>query len=91
MLHIETRCPRDPYAIDAWYPGDLNKIFEKISFDPDFKQYKPVVLSQPPEGPWVIMLEKALSDEEPEHSIELGGGVGYERSADVGQQQTDGT
>jgi prolyl 4-hydroxylase len=91
MLHVETRCPRDPNAVDAWYAGDLNRMFEKVAFDSAFKQYEPVVLSRPPEGPWMIILEKALSDEESERLIELGGGVGYERSADVGQQQADGT
>jgi hypothetical protein len=26
MLHIETRCPMDPDAVDAFYPGDVNKV-----------------------------------------------------------------
>lgn len=91
MLHVETRCPIDPNAVDALYPGDLNKLFEKVAFDPAFKQYEPVIVSQPPDGPWMIMLENALSDEEADRLIELGGTVGYERSADVGQEKADGT
>ena len=58
MLHVGTRCPMDPDAVDAWYPGDLNKMFEKVAYDPALAQFEPVVLSKPPEGPWMIMLEK---------------------------------
>ena len=62
MLHVETRCPLDPDAIDAWYPGDLNIMFERIVYSDDYKQYQPVVLSKPPEGPWVIMFDNAISE-----------------------------
>lgn len=91
MLRIETRCPMDPDAIDALYPGDVNKMFEKIAFSPAFQQYEPVVLSRPPDGPWIIMFEKAVSDEEADRLIELGGEEGYERSSDVGDEREDGT
>jgi prolyl 4-hydroxylase len=91
MLHIETRCPVDPDAVDAFYPGDLNKMFEKIATAPEYRQYEPKVVSRPPEGPWMILFENALSDEEADRLIELGGNLGYERSADVGDEQPDGT
>lgn len=92
MLHIDTRCPVDLDAVDAFArPGDLNKMFERIVSENEFKQYEPVVLSRPPEGPWMVMFEKAISDDEAERLIELGGQQGYELSADVGEEQEDGT
>jgi prolyl 4-hydroxylase len=91
MLHVDTRCPLDPNAVDAWQPGDLNKMFERVAYEPEYKQYQPVVVSKPPEGPWMIMLENAISDGEAEKMIQLGGQLGYERSADVGKRKEDGT
>eukprot|EP00980_Cylindrotheca_fusiformis_P013382 scaffold3410_cov141-Cylindrotheca_fusiformis.AAC.25 len=91
MLHIETRCPLDPDAVDALYPGDVNKLFERIAYSPEYKQYEPKIVSKPPEGPWLIMFENILSDVEAERLIELGGQRGYERSSETGQLQADGT
>eukprot|EP00980_Cylindrotheca_fusiformis_P013380 scaffold3410_cov141-Cylindrotheca_fusiformis.AAC.23 len=91
MLHIETRCPLDPDAVDALYPGDVNKLFERIAYSPEYKQYEPKIVSKPPEGPWLIMFENMLSDVEAERLIELGGQRGYERSSDVGKLKPDGT
>lgn len=43
------------------------------------------------DGPWVILLENFLSDEECERLIKLGYDRGYERSKDVGAKKFDGT
>lgn len=92
MLHIDTRCPLDPDAVDVWtQPGDLSRNFERIVNDPDFEKYEPTILSKPPNGPWMLQLENFLSDEEAERLIELGHEQTYERSADVGERQADGT
>eukprot|EP00980_Cylindrotheca_fusiformis_P013383 scaffold3410_cov141-Cylindrotheca_fusiformis.AAC.26 len=91
MLHIETRCPLDPDAVDALYPGDVNKLFERIAYSPEYKQYEPKIVSKPPEGPWLLMFENMLSDVEAERLIELGGERGYERSSETGKLQADGT
>jgi prolyl 4-hydroxylase len=92
MLHIDNRCPIDPDAVDTWsHAGHLTKTFERIVTDPAFEQYEPTILSQPPEGPWMIQMENFLSDEEAERLIELGYQQSYERSADVGKKQADGT
>ena len=90
-MSIEARCPLDPNAKNAWGPGDVDKTFKRITEDPSFQVYEPVILSRPPEGPWMIMLENFLSDEEADRLIELGGIEGYERSTDVGTRQADGT
>jgi prolyl 4-hydroxylase len=82
----------DPDAVDAFAkPGDVNKLFEKITTEQKYQKYEPVILSRPPEGPWLVMFENAITDEEAERLIELGGELGYERSADVGDKLEDGT
>jgi prolyl 4-hydroxylase len=92
MLHVDTRCPMDANAVDAFAkPGDLNKMFERIISDPFYEQYQPQVVSRPPEGPWMIMFEHAITDDEADRLIELGHEQGYERSADVGSEKKDGT
>jgi hypothetical protein len=37
--HMETKCPLIRNAVNAWLPGDLNRMFERITTDPSFKQY----------------------------------------------------
>jgi hypothetical protein len=69
----------------AWGPGDLNKMFERITTDPYYvEKYKPNVLSKPPAGPWVITLDNVATEEECQKMIELGSARGFERSQDVG-------
>lgn len=105
MMHVETRCPLDPEATEALGPGDLNKMFENIVTDPYYKQFEPVVLARPDYAPgdgpetatykvgsiWMIQFDNAMSSEEADRLIELGGARGYERSADVGNEKSDGT
>jgi len=137
LLDVNVRCPMDPNAVDALAnPGDLNAMFERITTDPYYQQFEPVVLSRPSYvngdtaanatykvrnpykirkdilystiyrlvslcyvstfsysqiGIWMVMFEKALSEEEADRMIELGGFLGYKRSADVGDRQADGT
>lgn len=107
-LHVETRCPLDPDAVDAFAkPGDLNAMFERISTDPYYQQFEPIVLSRPSYAPgdhqftqnltyktnsiWMIQFDNAVSEIEADRLIELGGIAGYERSSDVGEMKADGT
>lgn len=91
-LHVETRCPIDLDAIDVFSePGDVNNFFDRIISNEQYQQYEPLILSRPPEGPWLIQFENVLSQEEADRLIALGGEQGYERSADVGTEQDDGT
>jgi len=104
LTHVETRCPLDPNATDALYPGDLNKMFERIVSDPHYNQFNPTVLSRPeyapgdgPEnatyqlGPWLMTFDNMVSPDEAKRIIELGAQSGFERSEDVGKEQPDGT
>lgn len=106
MLHVETRCPMpEDDSLDAFHPGDLDKMFERILTDPYYQQFEPKAVSRPTlapgdtletadykvGGPWMVMFEKAVSDEEADRLIELGGIEGYKRSEDVGTEQADGT
>jgi prolyl 4-hydroxylase len=91
--HMETRCPLDPNAVNAWLPGDLNLMFERITTDPSFEQYTPKVLSRPSFvgkdtnetadyqlGPWVLLFENLVSNEESEYIIQVGHDIGYKKS-----------
>ncbi|KAL3907395.1 MAG: hypothetical protein SGILL_008895 [Bacillariaceae sp.] len=92
QLSFEHRCPFDKDAPMAWGPGDLNKLFEKITTDPYYiETYSPNILSQPPNGPWVITMENVATESECKKMIELGAARGYERSQDVGEKKFDGT
>jgi prolyl 4-hydroxylase len=104
QLDAETRCPIDPDAIDALYPGDLDKMFEDITTNPDFQQYEPKVLSRPEYapgdssetadyqlGPWMVVFDNAMSGEEADRLVELGGIEGYKLSASAGKMKEDGT
>jgi prolyl 4-hydroxylase len=68
-LTVEGRCPIDPDAPNTWGPGDLNRMFTK--------------LTQPP-NPWIITMENVVNNTEAERLIELGAIEGYNRSHDVG-------
>ena len=94
------RCPYDEAdPTTVWGPGDLNHMFERITTDPMFLQYKPRILSKPSDdegnddedGPWVVTLDNFLSDEEAEALIESGYDIGYVRSGVVGKVKSDGT
>lgn len=70
-----------------WGPGDLNKMFERITTEPYYiEKYQPNILSKPPEGPWVITMDNVATEEECEKIIQLGTDRGYERSQDVGER-----
>lgn len=95
MLSIEKRCPMDRETIgpDVWSPGDLDKMFRRISSEPYKSKYDVKILSSPDNeesGPWVLTMENFVSDEEAERLIELGSIEGYERSMDIGEMQPDG-
>ena len=93
-VNIENRCPMDQNGEeDIFKPGDLNKMFERVSNaeDPEIGRYSPSVLSQPPDGPWVVVFDSFLTPEECKVLLEMGDSEGYERSTDVGKRQFDGS
>lgn len=90
VFHVETHCPYDPSLPNAWYPGDLNRMFQRIHTD--FPQYQPKVYSSPDHnGPWLIVLEQFITPTEAATLIKWGEYVGYHRSTDVGEVRPDGT
>jgi prolyl 4-hydroxylase len=103
---IEDRCPIDLEKMpNAWEPGDVNEFFTNITTIEEYKQYEPQVLSSPSylpgdsqetadykvDGPWLVILENVVTDEEAERMIELGAIEGYKRSVEVGALKADGT
>lgn len=97
-LDFNHRCPFDKDAPTIWGPGDLNKMFERLTTDPYYEKFNPTILSRPgqpigqfEDGPWVVTLHNVLSEEEADRLIELGGVRGYEQSYDVGAKKFDGS
>lgn len=75
-------------------PGDLNAIFERITTDPRWtEEHGPLeILSSPAtDGPWLITIDNFVSDAECDRFIEIGNGLGYDRSRDFGELDVDGT
>jgi prolyl 4-hydroxylase len=67
-------------------------MFERITTEDYYIQrFQPNILSQPPEGPWVVTVENVATPEECKHLIALGAKRGYEQSQDVGARKFDGT
>lgn len=81
-LHLLVKCPWDPLLTkNAWYPGDLSRTFSRL-----VDAYpNATVLSQPPSGPWVVVLDDFLSEAEAQALIDQGHAVGYERSTSAAQ------
>jgi hypothetical protein len=80
---IEDRCPVDPDAPNAWGPGDLNRLFMKLSSEPYLSKHDVQILSSPDTtgGPWIITMENVVSEEEASRFIELGSQMGFQRSS----------
>jgi prolyl 4-hydroxylase len=105
-MDSEIRCKMDPDAVDALYPDDLDRLYERIITNPAFDQYGLKVLSRPSYapgnssetadyqlGPWIVVFENAVTDEEADRFIELGNKVGYTQSvtSTAGKTEKDGT
>lgn len=98
MVAFEARCPLNETVPQALYPGDLDRMFQKIATDDYYQQFTPTILSMPEpteqgikEGPWVVTLDNLLTEEECNRLIELGAEAGYEISRDVGKRKFDGS
>ncbi|KAG7342497.1 hypothetical protein IV203_007590 [Nitzschia inconspicua] len=62
-------------------------MFERITTDPFYvEKYQPNILSQPPEGPWVVTMENVVSQEECKKMIELAPARGYDPSNQTGEK-----
>jgi len=97
-IPIEDRCPLDIEKMpNVWKPGDLNQFFVNLTTREEYKQYEPNVLSCPDYlpgdseetadylvgGPWVVVLENVVTQEEAETLIELGAIEGYKHSVEM--------
>lgn len=90
-IPIEERCPINLEIMsNAWKPGDVNKYFTNLTTLEEYKQYEPKVMSRPiylegdtektadyKVGPWVVLLENVVSQDEADRLIELGAIEGY--------------
>jgi prolyl 4-hydroxylase len=101
LLDRTIQCPIGEDNELVYGPGDMNAMFERIMED---GRYNPRALSRPrseeqrqddgidaDDGPWIVVLENFITDEEADALIAAGHKKGYERSADVGVENPDGT
>jgi prolyl 4-hydroxylase len=106
QLTYSKRCPIDlEKTPNAWKPGDVNAFFTNITTLEEYKQYEPQILSAPfylagdseetadykVDGPWIVILDNVVMDEEAERLIELGSIEGYRQSFAGGKLMPDGT
>lgn len=68
--------------VDAWRPGDIEKTFKRLTSEPFASQYQVQILSSPgiTQGPWIITIDGAISDEEIRTLIKAGTDIGYDPS-----------
>jgi prolyl 4-hydroxylase len=94
QLDMSARCPIDVEKMpNAWKPGDVNRFFHNLTTFPEYQQYEPNVLSSPEStgGPWVVVLDNVMSQEEAQTIIDMGTKLGYEQSYAGGKLLADGT
>jgi len=54
MLDYNTRCPVDQSGPMALRPGDLNKLFERMTTDPENVKYNPKIISNRRYSRWTL-------------------------------------
>jgi len=98
---FKDRCPMPTVLNDIWKPGDLNRMFEKLTNDTYYRErYHLQVIRRPgmkvdnswkttSDNPWLVQLDDFLSDEECDLLIAHGSRVGYEPSTVLGVGGTD--
>lgn len=89
LFDVRFRCPIDNEHENAWRPGDLNRFFLNITANVDHDK-NINILSQPPDGPWIVTIDNFISPDEANRLIELGETQGYKRSFGVGGLKEDG-
>lgn len=93
LIDPKVRCTRESLnisGIPAWRPGDLHRLFTSWATDNRYTKYDPKILSSPDgafggkSGPWVVVFDNFLTDDETDALIEGGRLEGFKRSADQG-------
>ena len=87
-LSYSVRCSFDPQTPGIWRAGDLNAMFVRLSNSPEAVEYNPLVISRPifdpnpkfdeKDGPWIVLLDNFLSEDETETLLELVEDIDYE-------------
>jgi prolyl 4-hydroxylase len=86
-ISFAKRCPVNatlPMVLNG--PGDLNRIFERITTNPDYQEhFGPMTIHSSPAstgGPWIVTFDNFVSSEECQRLIDIGQEEGYTRSAE---------
>ena len=89
LFDIRIRCPIENEHENVWGSGDLQRFFLNVTANA--KQDKNIsILSQPPDGPWIVTIDNFISPVEANRLIELGEEQGYKQSFTVGGLNEDG-
>lgn len=96
----ENKCIWEPGHLNTL----METIVDDADGSGDYQRYNPKALSRPKrkrdgttvpgveeDGPWVVLLEGFVTEEEADRLVEIGKRQGYERSADVGKEKPDGS
>ena len=91
LIDSDTRCPYNATEPTIFNPGDLDKLFTRLTTE-DYnyvQNYQAAIHSMPnpnprldniPNGPWLVMLEPFIRDDECNRLIQLGAAEGYKIS-----------
>eukprot|EP00804_Cyclotella_cryptica_P017815 CCRYP_001224-RC/>CCRYP_001224-RC protein AED:0.17 eAED:0.17 QI:97/1/1/1/1/1/4/304/518 len=84
--------------------GLFENIVDNADGSGEYLHYNPKALSRPQirrdgthapntekDGPWIVLLDNFVSEEEADRLVAIGKQQGYERSADVGKEKPDGS
>lgn len=83
LINPKVRCQRDFLNISrsmAWRPGDVDRTFAKVMNSTRWASAQPRLLSSPPKGPWVVVLNKFLSASECDALIDRTEQLGFQSS-----------
>lgn len=87
IIDRKDRCLRSKLNIsdEPWIkPGELHTLFEGML--ERGKDFSPQVVSREPDGPWMIVFDNFVNDEEIEAFLKWGKFYGFTRSTDTGPQ-----
>ena len=98
LIDPKIRCSREHLNTTEtrWGPGDLHRLFSAWATIEEFKTYEPLVLSSPKaeyggkDGPWVIIFDNFVADEEADALIEGGEISGFGSSTTQGSANSLG-
>lgn len=88
LLSRATRCPVDDYQMmqHIWKPGSVNEYFHNVTTAKEYQQFSPQIISKPTDTdkskPWVVYIDKFLTDRECDRLINIAKTEGFSANPD---------